>query len=151
MKKVIAAASLGGHWVQLLRISRSMEDRYDMVYLSTHPKCATMVEGQKYYQMKNFSRWDAWKVVPSFIRVLGILLLERPDAIITTGAAPGLVCVMAGKLLGVKTIWVDSIANVEHLSASGRLAKRFASRVYTQWEDLKSNSIVYQGNILGYS
>ena len=151
MKKVIAAASVGGHWVQLLRISRSMEDRYDMVYLSTHPKCATMVEGQKYYQMKNFSRWDAWKVVPSFIRVLGILLLERPDAIITTGAAPGLVCVMAGKLLGVKTIWVDSIANVEHLSASGRLAKRFASRVYTQWEDLKSNSIVYQGNILGYS
>lgn len=149
MKKVFAAASIGGHWVQLLRISRSMEERYDMVYLSTHPKCATMVEGKKFYLIKNFSRWNAWKVVPSFFRVLGILLLERPDAIITTGAAPGLVCVMAGKLLGKKTIWVDSIANVEHLSASGRLAKRFASRIYTQWKDLASDSIVYEGSIFG--
>lgn len=149
MKKVFAAASIGGHWVQLLRISRSMEERYDMVYLSTHPKCATMVEGKKFYLIKNFSRWNAWKVVPSFFRIFGILLLERPDAIITTGAAPGLVCVMAGKLLGKKTIWVDSIANVEHLSASGRLAKRFASRIYTQWKDLASDSIVYEGSIFG--
>lgn len=61
-KKVIAVASIGGHWVQLLRIARPMEDRYEMIYVSTHPKCAIMVEGQRFYQTTDFSRSDAYDV-----------------------------------------------------------------------------------------
>ena len=149
-KKVIAVASIGGHWVQLLRIARPMEERYEMVYISTHPKCATMVEGQTFYLMSDFSRTNAWKLIPAFFHLLKIVWREKPDAIITTGAAPGLACLMAGMLLGRKTIWIDSIANVDHLSMSGRIASKFASRTYTQWKDLACNHIQYAGNVLGY-
>lgn len=148
-KKILAVASIGGHWVQLLRISKSLEEKYDVVYLSTHPKCSKMVEGNKYYLIQDFSRWDAWKLIPSLFRNFYIILKERPDAIITTGAAPGLVCLFAGKLLFRKTIWIDSIANVQHLSASGRMASKFATRVYTQWKDLSDNKILFAGNVLG--
>ena len=148
-RKVIAVASIGGHWVQLLRIARPMEERFDMVYVSTHPKCATMVEGQKFYQTADFSRSDAWRLIPSFLKTVKIIRRERPDAIITTGAAPGLIYLLAGWLLRKKTIWIDSIANVEHLSLSGRIASKFASRTYTQWEDLAGDKIFYSGTILG--
>lgn len=148
-KKVLAAASIGGHWIQLLRMTKSLEVKYEVVYLSTHPRCATMVAGNKFYLMDDYSRWDAWKMVPSFFKLLRIVWKERPDAIITTGAAPGLICILVGKLLCRKTIWVDSIANVEHLSASGRIASMFSSRVYTQWEDLANGKIVFAGNIIG--
>lgn len=148
-KKIFAVASIGGHWVQLLRIARQMEGEYEVVYLCTHPKCQTMVEGQKFYLMDDYSRWDMWKVIPSFFKLLWIIVKERPKAIITTGAAPGLVCLMAGKVWGCKTIWVDSIANVQHLSASGRVALRFASRIYTQWKDLATPRVAFAGNILG--
>ena len=117
-KKIFAIASIGGHWVQLLRITRQMENDYEVIYLCTHPKCATMVEGQKFYLTEDYSRWDAWKMVPSFFSLLNVVHKEKPDAIITTGAAPGLMCLLAGKVLGKKTIWIDSIANVQHLSAS---------------------------------
>ena len=149
MKKVMAVASIGGHWIQLLRIARPMEEHYEMVYVSTHPKCATMVEGQKFYQTADFSRTDAWKLIPSFFKALKTIVQEKPDAIITTGAAPGLVYLLAGKLLGRKTIWIDSIANAEHLSASGRMASKFASRIYTQWKDLAVGKIQYAGNVFG--
>lgn len=148
-KKVMAVASIGGHWVQLLRIARPMEEKYEMVYVSTHPKCATMVEGQKFCQTADFSRSDAWKLIPSCFKTIKTIRKENPDAIITTGAAPGLVFLLVGKLLGIKTIWIDSIANAEHLSASGRIASRFASRTYTQWKDLANDRIFYSGNILG--
>ena len=148
-KKVMAIASIGGHWVQLLRIARPMEEKYEMVYVSNHPKCATMVEGQKFYQTADFSRSDAWKLIPSFFKAARIVWRETPDTIITTGAAPGLVFLLVGKLLGIKTIWIDSIANAEHLSASGRVASRFASRTYTQWKDLANDRIFYSGNIFG--
>ena len=36
MKKILAVASIGGHWVQLLRIARPLEERYEVVYMSTH-------------------------------------------------------------------------------------------------------------------
>jgi UDP-N-acetylglucosamine:LPS N-acetylglucosamine transferase len=149
MKKVFAVASIGGHWIQLLRIAKPMEEKYEMVYLCTHPKCETMVEGNKFHLISDYSRWDAWKMIPSFFQLLRIVRKEKPDAIITTGAAPGLMCLLAGKILGRKTIWIDSIANVQHLSASGRIAAKFATRVYTQWKDLATDKIVFAGNILG--
>lgn len=149
MKKVFAVASIGGHWIQLLRIAKPMEEKYEMVYLCTHPKCETMVEGNKFHLISDYSRWDAWKMIPSFFQLLRIVRKEKPDAIMTTGAAPGLMCLLAGKVLGTKTIWIDSIANVQHLSASGRIAAKFASRVYTQWKDLATDKIIFAGNILG--
>ena len=149
MKKIFAAASIGGHWKQLLRITKPLEGHFEMVYASTHPKCATMTEGCTFYLMSDFSRQDAWRMIPAFIRLLHILWREHPDAILTTGAAPGLVCVMVGWLLRYKTIWVDSIANAEHLSASGRIARRFASRVYTQWPDLAQKDVIYAGTVWG--
>lgn len=147
--KILAVASIGGHWIQLLRIAKPMEEKYEVVYLCTHPKCATMVEGHQFIQIEDYSRWDAWKMVPSFFSLLKIIRKEKPDAILTTGAAPGLMCILAGKVLGKKTVWVDSIANVQHLSASGRIATKFASKVYTQWQDLATTRITYAGNIIG--
>lgn len=34
-KKILAVASIGGHWVELLRITRPLEGRYEVVYMST--------------------------------------------------------------------------------------------------------------------
>ena len=147
-KKIFAAASLGGHWKQLLRITRPLEERFEVVYASTHPKCVTMTGDAKFYLMPDFSRKDAWRLLPAFFRLLRILKREHPDAILTTGAAPGLVCILAGWLLRYKTIWVDSIANAAHLSASGRIARCFASRVYTQWPDLADSKVTFAGTVL---
>lgn len=148
MKKIFAAASIGGHWKQLLRITKPLEKKFEVVYASTHPKCASMTDGGTFYLMNDFSRKDAWRMIPAFFRLLRIIRREHPDVVLTTGAAPGLVCVLAGWLLRYKTIWVDSIANAEHLSASGRIARRFASRVYTQWPDLAENGVIYAGSVL---
>lgn len=148
-KKILAVASIGGHWIQLLRIAKPLEKDYDVVYMSTHEKCAKMVEGNEFYKMQDFSRWDAWRLIPSFFHCLNIIRKVRPTAVITTGAAPGLVALLAAKCLGRKTVWIDSIANVKHLSLCGRIASHLASRTYTQWEDLASNNIISSGNVLG--
>lgn len=147
-KKIVAVASIGGHWIQLLRITRTLESEFDVSYVSTHEKCGVMVNGHPYEQVADFSRWDAYKLIPAFFSYWKIFRKMRPDVILTTGAAPGLVALAVGKMMGIKTIWVDSIANVATLSASGRVAAKFATCVYTQWEDLSSDSIRYAGNVL---
>lgn len=147
--KVFAVASIGGHWVQLLRIAKALEKEFDVVYMSTHEKCATMVEGRVYYSMNDFSRWDFYKMFPELLHSIYIICKEKPSIVITTGAAPGLVCLFAAKICGIRTVWIDSIANVEHISFSGRIASKFASRIYTQWPSLAGNKVIFAGNILG--
>ena len=147
--KVFAVASIGGHWVQLLRIAKALEKEFDVVYMSTHEKCATMVEGRVYYSMNDFSRWDFYKMFPELLHSIYIICKEKPSIVITTGAAPGLVCLFAAKICGIRTVWIDSIANVEHISFSGRIASKFASRIYTQWPSLAGNKVIFAGNIFG--
>lgn len=147
--KVFAVASIGGHWVQLLRIAKALEKEFDVVYMSTHEKCATMVEGRVYYSMNDFSRWDFYKMFPELLHSIYIICKEKPSMVITTGAAPGLVCLFAAKICGIRTVWIDSIANVEHISFSGRIASKFASRIYTQWPSLAGNKVIFAGNIFG--
>lgn len=149
MKRVMAVASVGGHWVQLLRIAEGLKGAYDLSFVSTHEKCATMVEGYRFYYMRGFSRWDAWRIVPAFFKAVGIVLRERPKVVITTGAAPGLVVLIAARLCGRRAVWVDSIANVGHLSLCGRVASRLANRCYTQWEELAGGRVRYAGNVIG--
>ncbi|HCO1856164.1 TPA: hypothetical protein N7M61_004421, partial [Escherichia coli] len=73
----------------------------------------------------------------------------RPTLAISTGAAPGLLCLLFTRLLGGKTIWIDSIANTEKLSLSGRLARFFSNQVLTQWDHLgDGKKISYHGRVI---
>lgn len=148
-KRILAVASIGGHWIQLLRVVKPLEAEYDVVYMSTHKKCSAMVSENRFYRLVDFNRRNAWKMLASLFMVLWVLLKERPNTIITTGAAPGLLVVFIARIFFRKTIWLDSIANVKKLSACGCVAKRIAGLTYTQWPDLAENGVFYAGNIFG--
>lgn len=148
-KKILAVASIGGHWVQLLRIAKPLEARYELVYMSTHEKCKTMIGDKRFHRLPDFNRSNAWKMLLAVFKVIAVLLKERPSAIVTTGAAPGLLTIIVGRLLFRNTIWIDSVANVKTMSACGRVARYLAKHVYTQWPDLADDRVDYVGNIFG--
>jgi hypothetical protein len=84
-----------------------------------------------------------------FMEVAWVVFSLRPDVIVTTGAAPGFAAIMFGRLLGAKTVWIDSIANSEELSTSGKQARRWATAWVTQWEHLsQDNGPEYWGAVL---
>ena len=72
-KKILAVASIGGHWVQLLRITAGLSSDYEVSYVSSNPKWAECVSG-KFYSICEFSRWDAWKM---FFCIPYVLILVR--------------------------------------------------------------------------
>ena len=148
-KKVLCVASKGGHWVELLRITTPLHQDYEVVYMSTHEKYANMVPGQEFFLMRDFSRWDAWKLIPEIFSQLRIQRKVKPYAVVSTGAAPGLISLFVAKLRGCKTIWIDSAASVEKPSASGRVAALFVDHAYTQWQELANDKFKYAGNIFG--
>lgn len=134
-KRILAVASSGGHWIQLARLRPAFEG-HEVSYLTTSVGHRDEVEGAPFYTVNDANRWNKVALVVLALRVAWVVLRVRPRVVISTGATPGLLAVFLGKLIGARTAWVDSIANAEELSLSGRLAGRFADLWLTQWPHL---------------
>lgn len=132
-KRILAIASGGGHWVELLRLKPAFEG-LDVVYASVYREYADDVRGHRFYSFRDVSRWDRLGFVVLAFQLLRILTIERPKILITTGSLPCCIALVLAKyLLRAKTMWIDSIANVQELSSSGKLAGKFADVWLTQW------------------
>lgn len=135
-KRILAISSGGGHWLQLQRIKVCFEG-HDIAYATVHAAARAEVAGARFYALRDASRWNKFGLIVLAAQTLRIVIRERPDVLVTTGAAPGFLGLLFGKLLGARTLWIDSIANAEKLSLSGRLAGRFADLWLTQWPQLE--------------
>jgi hypothetical protein len=133
--KVLAVASGGGHWVQLLRVMPALQG-CSMTFVTVNRAYQSDVPAQRVRFVNDATRWDKLGLCKMLARITWILLSERPDVVVSTGAAPGYFALRIGKWLGARTIWLDSIANVEELSMAGRKVGRHADLWLTQWPHL---------------
>lgn len=148
VKKVLLVASHGGHWVQLRKIAPAF-DGMDVNYITTTGGVREEISGCPLFVVPDANLNEKLRLILLGLKVLWIIIRLRPDVVISTGAAPGFFALMFGKLFRAKTIWVDSIANVEQLSVSGQKVARFADLWLTQWKHLeKLNGPHYKGGVL---
>ena len=157
VSRVVAVASGGGHWVQLFRL-RLAWDECSVTYVTTDNDLREEVLADAYARgqaLPDFrviceaNRWHKLRLLKQLAQLSLIILTLRPDAVITTGAAPGYFAIRIGRLVGARTAWVDSIANVEEMSLSGARAGRHADLWLTQWPELvRPNGPEYRGAVL---
>lgn len=146
--RVLAVASGGGHWVQLLRLRPAFEGA-DVAYVTVDDAYRCQVEPARFHRVPDATQWDRLKLVSLTLRLLWILARERPHLILSTGAAPGYLAIRLGGLLGARTLWLDSIANVEELSRSGRMVGGHVDTWLTQWENVaEPGGPDYRGAVL---
>jgi UDP-N-acetylglucosamine:LPS N-acetylglucosamine transferase len=136
MRKVMAVASGGGHWVELRRIMPAFAGS-EVVYVSTEPAADADLAPARYYAVQNVTRKNRFAFARIIRQIWQVLRTERPDVVITTGAAPGLVALALAKLLcRSRTVWIDTVANSEKMTLSGRLARPVADAWLVQWPHL---------------
>jgi UDP-N-acetylglucosamine:LPS N-acetylglucosamine transferase len=134
-KRLLAISSGGGHWVQLLRLRPAFEG-CDVVFATVREGYREDVGAAAFHVVPDSNRWNKLAMMRSALGVFLLLLRVRPDVVVSTGAAPGFFAVRIGKWLGARVIWVDSVANAEELSMSGRKAGAFVDLWLTQWPHL---------------
>jgi UDP-N-acetylglucosamine:LPS N-acetylglucosamine transferase len=149
MRKVMAVASGGGHWVELQRIMPAFAGS-EVVYVSTEPLADADLAPARYYAVRNVTRKNRLGFAVIVRQIWRVLRAERPELVITTGAAPGLVALALAKLLcRSRTVWIDTVANSEKMTLSGRLARPVADAWLVQWPHLaKPGGPDYWGAVL---
>jgi len=147
-RKVLAAASGGGHWEQLMLL-RPMLAQYDVRFATTDVDIAKQRGIEDAETLPDCNQNKPVSSALCGLIALWVVLKHRPHVVLSTGAAPGFFCLMAGRMIGARTLWIDSVANGEQLSMCGKLSKKLAHECLTQWENLAAEpSPKYRGAVL---
>lgn len=145
---LLLVASFGGHFEELLEM-RSAWGHVSRVYATTARGRIDSLAGEVVEYVPDCHGGQYWQAMRSVHSLVSLVRRHRPKCIVTTGALPGFLAVVVGRLFGASVIWVDSVANADELSKSGRWALRFASAHLVQWPKIaQSSPSAYLGNIL---
>ncbi len=149
-RRVLAIASGGGHWVQLRRLAPAFA-HHDVTWVTVRRHYADDLDpGDRLLVVPDATRWDRLRLVRLALAVLVVVVRVRPRVVISTGAAPGYLAIRLGRLIpGCRTVWVDSIANCDQLSLSGRRVGPHVDLWLTQWPHLaRPGGPRYEGAVL---
>ena len=160
--RVLAVASGGGHWVQLMRLRPAWRN-CDVAYVTTNGSYGEQLRDEaerqgacspRFYVTMSANRWQKLRLVRQLLTIGWIVAKERPDVIVSTGASPGYFAIRLGKVIGAQTIWIDSIANASEMSLAGLKAGKAADLWLTQWESVSRVTVLngrrpeYWGGVL---
>lgn len=135
--KICIACSAGGHLQQALAVAQSLPyPKYLVTYAAAHVSEAT--RGIKTYAITHCRR-NPILILKNAWESLTILLREKPQVVLSTGADVAVPTCILGKLLGAKLIYIESGGQVYTPSLSGKIVYHFADLFLVQWKPALKN------------
>ena len=154
-KKVLFISSTGGHLNELLQLAPLFE-KYDYHIITEKDKANESLQ-EKYGDKLDFLFYVTRAKIFSYIfkyfylclKTIYLYIKLKPKVIITTGTrTAGPMCII-GKIFGSKIIYIETFANTNKKTATGRLLYPIADLFIVQWEEMLEiyPKAVYGGSI----
>jgi len=147
--KVALIASSGGHLAELHAL-RGFWGDMERFWVSFPTEDAQHLLAN---ETKFWAHYPTNRSVTKLAKNMGLawklLRRERPDLIVSTGAGVGVAFLVLGSMLGIKTVYIESLARIHELSLSGRLVYPFVDQFLVQWPELetKYSRASYHGRV----
>ncbi len=145
--RVCIASSAGGHLTEVLQLRKAYEKFPHFYIIVKRDDSAWLEKKRKVYYVEDVRR-SAAAFSKNLFRSLEILKREKPDILISTGAGGALPAILAAKLLGVKIIFIESLARVSALSLTGKFVYPFANLFLVQWPQLAKGKAKFWGAVI---
>ena len=142
MKKVLFISSMGGHLTELMQLKIIFKN-YDYKIITEKHKSTLglkarykskidyLLAGNKDHMLRYLY------VLPyNFIKSFIIFLKFKPDVIVTTGAHTCVAMCYIAKIFRKKVIYIESFANIETKTLTGKLIYPIADKFIVQWKSM---------------
>ncbi|MGH3024809.1 MAG: PssD/Cps14F family polysaccharide biosynthesis glycosyltransferase [Gaiellaceae bacterium] len=152
---VLLVCSTGGHLLQLLALRGAWEG-FSHVWVTFDKSDARSLLAKERVVFahgptnRNFGLLAARNLLRNALTAVRLLRAVRPKVVLTTGAGVAVPFAWAGRLLGARVVYVESLTRIERPSLSCRLIAPVASRIYAQWPELTEAvpKARYVGNVV---
>jgi UDP-N-acetylglucosamine:LPS N-acetylglucosamine transferase len=132
--KGLVCCSPGGHLSTAIDICKSLRSADLVFVVHDYPGADETINGWRLLRVMHSDR-DI-RVFVQFFQAMIILLTEKPDFILSSGASIAVPFLFLGKLLGIKTIYVETASRVHTPSLTGKLVNFCGARVYVRYPNL---------------
>jgi len=135
--KICLVCSSGGHFFALYSLEDFWKD-FEHFWV-TFPKRDTesLLRNEKSYWAYSPTNRNLKNLIRNLILAIKILRQEKPNIIISTGAGVSVPFIYIGKLLGIKTVYIESLTRVHSLSLSGKIIYPVVEYLIVQWQELE--------------
>ncbi|MDO4467517.1 MAG: PssD/Cps14F family polysaccharide biosynthesis glycosyltransferase [Bacillota bacterium] len=136
-RKVCLVSSSGGHLTHLYMLKPFWENK-DRVWVTFKKVDAlTMLKGEKIYPCYYPTNRSIKALIINTFIALRVLIKERPNLIISTGAAVAVPFFYLGKLFGCKCIYIEVFDRIDHSTMTGKLVYPISDCFIVQWDEMK--------------
>jgi beta-1,4-N-acetylglucosaminyltransferase len=149
-RPVLIVCSTGGHLLQMQELRAAWEPFERLWVTFDKSDSRSLLRGERVLHAHSPTNRNVPNLLRNLRMAWRVLRRERPSAILTTGAGVAVPFAWMGRLLGVPTIYVESVTRIEGLSLSARLIAPVAKRMYAQWPELAAQSagrLHFAGNL----
>ncbi len=135
--KVCLVGSSGGHLTHLhmLKPFWENEERFWVTFDKSDAK--SILKDEKMYPCYYPTNRNVKNTIRNTILAFKILKKERPDIIISSGAAVAVPFFYLGKLFGCKTVYIEVFDRIDSPTLTGKLVYPVSDKFIVQWEEMK--------------
>ena len=131
-------SSTGGHFRTLIDLKPFWENKQRCWVTHKSGSTESVLEGEKVHWAFGPTNRSVKNLFKNLLFAWQVIVKEKPEIIVTTGAGVAVPFVIMGKLFGAQIVFIESITRVEELSLSAKLLLPWINRLYVRWPQLQA-------------
>ena len=143
--KICIPTSSGGHLTHMRMLMPVIDQAADRFWVTFDKEDAnSALKGERVYYCHFPTNRNFKNAVKNTFLAIRLLRKERPNLIISSGAAIAVPFFLVGKLYGAKTVYIEVFDRVDAPTLTGRLVRRITDLFVVQWPEMET---VYPGSV----
>ena len=135
--KICLVGSSGGHLTHLYLLKECWEDEERFWVTFDKPDAQSILKDERLYPCYFPTNRSLKNLIKNTFLAIKILRKERPDVIISTGAAVAVPFFYLGKLFKAKTVFIEVFDRIDTPTLTGKLVYPVTDEFIVQWKEMK--------------
>lgn len=132
-RRALLVCSPGGHLLQLLTLQPAWDDLERVWVTLAAPDSEYLLRDERTVWARGPTNRSIRALFANLRLAWRVVRRERPDVIVSTGAALAVPFFLLGKLFGAHLVYVESLTRIDGPSLTGRLVYPLADAFFVQW------------------
>ena len=135
--KICLVASSGGHLTHLYQLKKFWKNKNRFWVTFDKEDARSILENEKVYNCYYPTNRNLKNLIKNTFVALKVLRKEKPDIIISSGAAIAVPFFYLGKIFGAKTVYIEVFDRIDKPTLTGKLVYPVTDKFIVQWEEMK--------------
>lgn len=135
--KICLVGSSGGHLTHLYMLKPFWKDKNRFWVTFDKEDARSLLKDEKMYPCYFPTNRNIKNLIRNTFLAIRVLKKEKPDLIISSGAAVAVPFFYLGKMVGAKLIYIEVFDRIDKPTMTGKMVYPFVDKFIVQWEEMK--------------